>query len=377
MADNPIKLCFIALGAYPLLKGEKPKIVIGPDVHQLVLIKELKKYGYKISVVTYGPGRITTEYINDIEIIKIPPDYRLRGLNIASKVFHIWRGIRIARADIYFHAGGAPGVTSLFCIFARKKYIYSIASDALAERGIISENVSGFNKSRFSLANLGNWLDIKLAHIIIVQNEYQRANIRKNFKRDATLIKMPFPIIKEEKSEKANPPIVLWVGAIADVKQPELFVKLAEAIPEARFQMIGGHYEQRENLYYKIKDANRAMSNFEYLGAVPFEKIDQYFSHASVLVNTSIFEGFPNAFVQAWMHHTPVVSLNADPDELICRNKMGFHSKTFGQLVADVKILLEDEELCNEMAINARKYAAKDHNLEVIINKYIGIFNRL
>ena len=33
------------------------------------------------------------------------------------------------------------------------------------------------------------------------------------------------------------------------------------------------------------------------------------------------------------MHQTPVVSLNADPDEIICNLKMGFHSRSVEQMV--------------------------------------------
>ena len=133
---------------------------------------------------------------------------------------------------------------------------------------------------------------------------------------------MPFPLTKGEMPEKANPPIVLWVGSMAEVKQPELFVKLAEAIPEARFQMIGGHSGNQE-LYDWMKAAAGRISNLEFLGVVPFDEIDEYFGRASILVNTSMFEGFPNAFIQAWMHYVPVVSLNAGSDGLICENGLG------------------------------------------------------
>jgi glycosyltransferase involved in cell wall biosynthesis len=79
------------------------------------------------------------------------------------------------------------------------------------------------------------------------------------------------------------------------VKQPELFLKLAEAIPEARFQMIGGHSSNQEYCD-RIRDVVGRISNLEFLGVVPFDEIDEYFNRASILVNTSMFEGFPNAF---------------------------------------------------------------------------------
>jgi glycosyltransferase involved in cell wall biosynthesis len=166
------------------------------------------------------------------------------------------------------------------------------------------------------------------------------------------------------------------VGAMAEVKQPELFVRLAEAIPEVRFQMIGGHSGNQE-FYDRIKDATKRISNFEFLGVIPFDEINEYFSRASILVNTSMFEGFPHAFIQAWMHYVPVVSLNADPDELLCKNGLGFHSKTFGQLIEDVKTLLKDETLREEMGVNGRKYVEREHDITNIIREYIKLFNSI
>ena len=97
-----------------------------------------------------------------------------------------------------------------------------------------------------------------------------------------------------------------------------------------------------------IKESSKRVPNFDFLGVIPFSEVQEYFSRAAILVNTSMFEGFPHAFIQAWEHYVPVVSLNADPDGLICENKMGFHSKTFNQLVEDVKTLLKNKALIEE-----------------------------
>jgi glycosyltransferase involved in cell wall biosynthesis len=377
MVKSPIRVCFIALGAYPLLAGKEPRVIIGPDVHQTILIKQLVKYNLRTSVVTYEGNKISSEYINDIHLIKIPHyTFRIRVIDILLKAFRLGKGMLDANADIYFHAGGAAGITSLFCKFKRKKYIYSIASDALVDRKIVFRRVRGFSRSTFSIGNFGNWIDIQLADVIIVQSEHQKNMLLKNFGREAKLIRMPFPLTKGEPLEKAAPPIVLWVGSIAEVKQPELFLKLAEAIPEARFQMIGGHSSNQEYCD-RIRDVVGRISNLEFLGVVPFDEIDEYFNRASILVNTSMFEGFPNAFIQAWMHYVPVVSLNADPDELICEKKLGFHSKTFDQLVEDVKILLKDEQLRQKMGKNSRQYVEQEHDISNIIKEYIGLLDHI
>lgn len=379
--SNPVhkstKICFVALGAYPLLAGKKVKNIIGPDVHQVILAKELIKHDFEASFITYSEGEVHIEDVNSIKIIQIHEAvYRLKILNIVLKVVRIWNAMKMANADIYFHAGNVVGPVSLFCRVLKKKFIYEIASDALVNKNLIIRKIKDFSRSKFSIGTFGNWLDIKLADAIIVQSVYQKKMLKKNFDTDGFVIKMPFPLTKRGFHEKVNPPIVLWVGAMAEVKQPDLFVKLAEILSEAKFQMIGGH-SGNQKLYDRIKENSKRVPNFDYFGVIPFNEVNGYFSRAAILVNTSMFEGFPHAFIQAWEHYVPVVSLNADPDGLICENKMGFHSKTFNQLVEDVKTLLKNKALIEEMSVNGRRYVEREHDITNNIKEYIGVFEHV
>ncbi|CAD6492109.1 MAG: Glycosyl transferases group 1 [Candidatus Argoarchaeum ethanivorans] len=372
-----VKICFITLGAYPLLAGKNADNIIGPDVHQVILAKELIKHDFKVSIIVHDEVGVPVEYIDGMEVIKIHEDVcRLRLLNIVSKVFRIWNAMRKANAQIYFQHG-ATGIVALFCRLMNKKCVYHIGSDAAVNRGLITRKIKEFNQSKFSLGTFGNWLEIKMDDVIIVQNEYQRETLKEKYGKDGVLIKKPFPLTKRGMPEKTKPPIVLWVGAMAEVKQPELFVRLAEAIPDARFQMIGGHSGNPE-LYGKIKESSNRISNFEHLGVIPFDEINEYFSRASILVNTSMFEAYPPyAAMQAWMSYTPVVSLGDNSDEVMRRYNMGFHSKTFDQLVEDVKTLLKDEALMEEMGVNGRKYVESEHDLTHIVGEYIELFYRI
>lgn len=53
---------------------------------------------------------------------------------------------------------------------------------------------------------------------------------------------------------------------------------------------------------------------------------------------------------------------------------MGFQSKTFNKLVEDIKLLLKNRQLCEEMGRNARRYVEREHDITKIINKYIEVF---
>lgn len=367
------KICFVVLSAYSLLTGRNAKRIVGPGVHATLLAKEFLKHNFEVTFITYDDGGPPVEDVGGITVIKT---YREDShLNKILKAFYVWNAMRKAKAYIYIHVGGVAGAVSLSCRLMKKKFVYEIASDALVNRELVTQKIKEFNRSKFSIGTFGNWLDIKLADAVIVQSEYQKMMLKKNFGKDSLVIKMLFPLTKQGMPEKTKPPIVLWVGSMAEVKQPELFMKLAEVIPNAKFQMIGGHSGNQE-LYNRMKEASERLPNLDFTGIVPFHEINEYVSKASILVNTSMFEGFPHAFIQAWMSYMPVVSLNSDPDEIICKYRLGFHSKTFNQLIKDVRTLLKDKHFRKEMGENGRRYIKREHDITNIVKKYIELFNQ-
>lgn len=361
------KICFVSLASYPVLAEKNMGYTGGAEVHQVLLAKELVKHNFEVSFVTYGDEQAPIEYLDDIKVIKVYKREAASNLTLFSKAWCIWKTMRQANADIYFHEAGAYGVVPIFCSLKRKKFTYNIALDWQVSK----ESALIYRKFYY---RLGIKVDIKLADVIIAQNEFQRKMLKENFGRESLIIKPAFPIPTHELPEKASPPIILWVATIGDHKQPELFLKLAEAIPGARFQMIGGPGTSPE-LYNKVKESAAKIPNLEFLGFVP--EVDRYFTQASIFVNTSKVEGFPSTFIQAWLQYVPTVSLIIDPDEVIDINRLGFHSRTFNQLIYDIELLLKDGELRKQMGKNARKYAEKEHDIKEVVKKYIEVFNRL
>lgn len=351
------KICFVALRAYPLLAKRNLGYGGGPEVLQSLLAKELVEHGFKVVFVVYGNPPLI-ENIDGIDIIKVPYEGTLKAL----KAIFVWKAMNEADADIYYHHSGATPIVSFFCRINKRKFICHVASDRCVLKDASPYRLWG--------------LDIKLADVIIVQSNFQKLMVMKNFHRNAILIRNFFPITGAPPPIKADPPIVLWVGAMAHKKQPWLFLKLAERIPEGKIQMIGGIGNDKR-LYEFVKKTSKRIPNLDFLGYIPFYEIDDHFKQAAILVNTSKFEGYPNAFIQAWMHYTPTVSLNADPDEVICRYKLGFHSKTFEQLVQDVRSLSRNQQLRKEMGENARRYVEREHDIKKTIAEYLTILGNL
>ena len=175
---------------------------------------------------------------------------------------------------------------------------------------------------------------------------------------------------------RETPPVVLWVGTAFKRKQPQVFFELAKALPVVQFRMVIGPGNDAA-LFNQIKKQATAIPNIDYIGFVPYRFINKHYARASVLINTSIWEGFPNTFLQAWAHKTPVVSLAVDPDHVIHRNELGFCSGTLRQMVKDVKLLVKDNRLRYKMGENAWLYINREHDITTIGKQYVDLLKTI
>ena len=71
------------------------------------------------------------------------------------------------------------------------------------------------------------------------------------------------------------------------------------------------------------------------------------------------------------------MSLNFDPDEIICKYELGFHSMTFDDLVKHTSQLLKNESLRNNMGLKAKNYVLREHNVNNIIDEYERLINEI
>ena len=368
-----MKVCFIDFDAYPMLSSVDSTYVIGSNIHNVLLAKELLKHGFKICFITCGNENKSIEYINGIEIIKVYSQKESYHLSYLSKISAIWKAMKTARADIYYQQEGAAIITSIFCKIHRKKLVICIGSDAWVSSlsDWINHKFNGF-----ALFNrLSYELDIRMANEVIVMNEYQNKQMKRNFRKEGSVIRHHIPMANSEPPHKNEHPTIIWVGTVTRIKQPELFLKLAESLPQARFQLIGGYFPAEKEFYEKLRQISKNIPNCELVGFVPFKDINKYYERAAILVNTSKVEAYPPfAFIQAWMNYSPVVSLNDNAEEILTRNNLGFHSGCFERLITDVNSLIDNPELRTQMGENGRGYVELYYNPASIIKKYVELF---
>jgi glycosyltransferase involved in cell wall biosynthesis len=205
---------------------------------------------------------------------------------------------------------------------------------------------------------------VRHTHFIFGQARYQDELLQRNYGRRCDLIIGNWHPEPVQPCVKERPVKIAWVANIKPLKRPDVFVDLAEQlgrVADAEFIMIGrpGSVRYQRPLEARIRRAK----NLTYLGEKPIEEVNRILAESHVCVNTSEYEGFPNTFIQAWLHEVPVVSLQVDPDGVLQREGLGFCSGSFEQLVRDTRKLIEEPALRTRIGQRARAYALDHHSL--------------
>src|SRR5262249_3829872 len=160
---------------------------------------------------------------------------------------------------------------------------------------------------------------------------------------------------------------ILWVARCEDWKDPDKYLELALAFPNAKFVMVMPESNDKQ-FYEQIVSQARKIPNLELIDFVPFNKIDDYFARATIFVNTSKTEGFPNTFIQAAKTKTPIVSLTVDPDGMLEKNHMGTCAHgDFGKFKSNLEMLTNDDKLRIQLGENGYSYVKEHHDLNKIV----------
>src|SRR5450631_3284923 len=191
---------------------------------------------------------------------------------------------------------------------------------------------------------------VKHATRIVVQTRHQAHLLQKNYARAADAVVPNFHPPAAETIDKSGPLTVVWIANLKPWKQPEVFVRLANSLSscsEVRFVIVGapaptsGNERWRQALMRGIQNT----PNLQYVGQKSHAEVNELLARAHIFVNTSVHEGFPNTFIQAWLRDVVVVSLQVDPDHLLDRRGVGIGRCSEAGLVTAVRELIDNPDV--------------------------------
>jgi glycosyltransferase involved in cell wall biosynthesis len=273
-----------------------------------------------------------------------------------------------ANADIYYQRN-AGMLTGLVAHHARKhgrKFVYGAGSDTdFSYREVLIDGVR--DKTMFMYG-------LRRANGVVVQNHAQLEAAQRSLKTPVVAISNGvLPV--ENTTANVNGP-VLWAGGLRPVKRPELFVELARRFPEREFVIVGGSTTTEVEHAAAVEKEARTVPNLRLTGWLPNSDVIREIAKALVVVNTSVVEGFPNVYLEAWNHGIPVVSFN-DVDGLLANEKLGALCTDLDDMEKKLRALIEDPDAMRAASTRAKRVVNERFSPSVLGPKYVSFFESL
>lgn len=367
-----IRICFVAHNAYGALAGLDTGHIGGIERQQALLAHWLADHGHDVSMICWDEGQGNC-IVGKIKIFVI--SHREKGLP-GLRFFHPrWSGLigamKRADAEIYYYNCGDLGLGQLTC-WARKrgrKTVYSVASNPDCDP---------------ALPTLKPWRErilyrygLRHTDQIVAQTVRQQEMLQTGFGIHAEIIPMPCAGFGSTQSIDSydGPPRILWVGRFSREKRLEWLLDAAEGFPQYIFDIAGAANAQTE--YAKgLQKRAESIPNVILHGRLLHHELGALYRRARLLCCTSIFEGFPNTFLEAWSVGLPIVS-TFDPDQVIAKMNLGKTACSVNEIREGITTLMEDSNAWQEASLAAQTYFNTHHTLDAVMPKFVQLFQKI
>jgi len=401
------RLCIVSPWNYPLFNPQNQTHFGGWEVRIALIARELARRGrFDVSIVVGDHGQPHVERIAGITLYswrgrtiwgipspenrekdsqaRAPNSFQARLLNwIRKSSPHPLQTGRVGSyviepsmisiydevdADIYTVPGNSQfsGELAYYCRHRGKKYVFLSGSDFdYYPEYKVEPKKSDMYGIPYSLKVYA----IENAHTHLVQSERQAQMLEQGYGRSAIVIRNPIDLTRDfPRNPEAN--TILWVGKSDErIKRPSIVLALARQLPEYAFVIIMNlaNPETHEQCLAEAK----SLPNVTLLPRVPFAEVERYFANARVHVNTSVFEGFPNTFIQAAKYGLPTVALQVDPGAMLSQHGCGQQcDDDLDRLKETVRLLMHDTQLYAQTSARCLDYVRTYHDKEKIISQY-------
>lgn len=405
-SSPPLRVCLVALHAYPVVEPELARGVGGIETRAWMFARGLVRHaGADVQFVVRHSGPPRREHVDGVRIVSLVDRlYDMRaavGMCIGRRSGFPWLKLHRWRPQLLWQfpviaaerllRGGAgdpwrpdPRLTAIdtdvFCTFGVQSHSATVIASArtakkpsvliLGSDGDLDPNYGPQSTFMSPYGDRGDvcWRILQEADAIIAQTPEQQAVLRERFGRESNIIANPIDA-DEWDAGLSIPPLAadtaglsrfaLWIGrADAVHKRPQLCVELARLCPEIPFLLIMNLRDPR--LDAELRRA--APPNVRFVTSVPFTRMPGVFSRAAVLVNTSLLEGFANTFLQAALSKVPIASLQVGSTFLEDLHCGRFANGDLARLARDVQDLWQSPPGDQELEA-ARQHVAREHGL--------------
>jgi glycosyltransferase involved in cell wall biosynthesis len=346
----------------PLLRPGAELPSGGAETQIVIIARELARRGLRVAVIVSDPD--LPPRVDGIDLIYMPPPRR-RGPFAFGRFMRTLAAVRAAGAPVVVqcNASTETAYVALAARLTRSRFVFQTV------------NVVDFDFDRIApsrLRRVAYELGVRMADEIVAQTQEQVRLSRERFGRPARLavcVSEPAP------PRETAPDAFLWVGRLTWYKRPHAYLDLAEALPEARFRMVGvPSPEDGRRLAAEIAERAASLPNVELLAPRPRDELGPLYAAAVAVVNTADFEGMPNIFLEGWARGAPALAEIHDPDGMIAREGLGlFADGDPARMVELARSLWEAREHNHEMEARCVAYVREHHSLDAIADVWVDI----
>lgn len=369
--SHQFDVCFVGLKCYDLLSSAPVPRYLGGIEKQLVsFARGFADQGYRVAFIVYDHGQDDVEIHNGITVIKsYEPEAGLPVLRfLFPRMKGLWQAMARADARVYIEmgAGDETGRVAMGAKRLGSPFVFIIASD--------SDCLSALPLLKQQRQKVLYKYGLKRAGAVVGQTRQQQDMLKENFDVTAQVISMPYVASKVNVDHVAvDRGRVLWIARIIEVKRLEWLLDVAEICTELQFDVVGVP-NQDSDYYQGLKDRAATIDNVTMHGKLAEADLPVFFKRAGVLCCTSVLEGVPTTFLEAWSSGVPLVS-TFDPDNVIDRMGLGLVAKTQEEVAEHLRRITSSEDLRAELSERVKKYYWDTHSAEAVVPRLAAILD--
>lgn len=344
----------------------------GATIQMIHWIKGFAELNQEVYVLTLKVPEVQDQREGHVRVL--PAYDNDKGIKILRWIYYrvpsIYQQLKKTRPDIVIQAK-ASFITAILAIICKRlkiKFVYRVANDIETDGRLLLRK-SSYERALFDFA-------LRNTDAIICQNNLQHANLQKRYpNKPLIVISNPFPVENSFPEAQHKTEYVAWVGIFQGQKNLPALLEIVKALPHISFKIAGSHTGKLDDASESALNGIRDCKNAELMGYLPKEMIPGFLAKAYLLLNTSHYEGFSNAFLEAFAVGTPVVApRTVDPDLIIHKNQLGASVNHYMGFPAAITSLISDPSY-PQMRARCFQYVSEKHDLRNLSKAYLSFLS--
>lgn len=363
--------------------------VCGPVNQAFQISNRLEALGISSPVLTtycdIDPELPPDELIEEVKVTRFKNQLRLMRYCVSLGMAKNLKNFDILHAHNYRNFQSDLGL--FFSGLRRKPFVLNTHGSLLGykkylPKGIPQAPYEIYDKLTFKSA-------ARRADAIVVSSEFEK-NDAIDFGIDLKKIHVipmgiDLPGVSEENKKTGESPLrLLFVGRLARVRRVELLIQALSLMDFPILVTIVGGEEETASVakegylseLKKLVEELKIDEKVEFVGPKTKNELSQYYSSADVFIYPSLYENFGQPILEAAAAGLPIISTNVGvARELVIESETGFIvSDEPKEIAARVRELINGE-MRNQMGEKMKQKVAEDFGWEMIMQKYLKLYN--